>query len=141
MRDPLGMSAPPPLKARTPDQLFRQAVEYAEEARTAPTVEIREVLHCIALQYAMFAGRRDAVEKWGPCIENGSHVDARTIKYRDYQFVIQPPVGHARGWHILVWPPSKDLPTIMPAHESEESATRDAQNAVDRLLGGVAATG
>jgi hypothetical protein len=60
----------------------------------------------------------------------------KTIRYRDYQLVIQPPVGPARRWHILAWPPNKDPPTIMAAQEAEENAIRDAQKGLpcgDRL--------
>ena len=64
----------------------------------------------------------------------GSPMGARTVRYRGYQLVIQPPLSAIGRWHALVWPPSKEPPTIMPAQESEESAVRDAQKAVDRML-------
>ena len=62
-------------------------------------------------------------------------MDVRAIRYRDYQLVVRSPVGHAGRWGVLVWPPSKEPPTIMPVCESEENAIRDARNTVDRILG------
>jgi len=41
------------------DALFRQALVYARESRAAPTAELRDVLTCLALRYAMSAGSRE----------------------------------------------------------------------------------
>jgi|HubBroStandDraft_1064217.scaffolds.fasta_scaffold217720_2 hypothetical protein len=59
----------------------------------------------------------------------------KTIEYRGYLLIIQPPKSPDSLWHILVWPPRKGAPPVMSAHESEENAIQDAKNAVDRLLG------
>jgi hypothetical protein len=61
-------------------------------------------------------------------------MDVKAIRYRRYQLVIQSPTERAGRWRVLVWPPSKDPPTIMPMCESEETAIRDARKTVDRIL-------
>jgi hypothetical protein len=59
----------------------------------------------------------------------------RTIEYRGYLLIIQPPKESPDSrWHVLVWPPHKGAPPVTSAHESEENAIQDAKNAVDRLL-------
>jgi len=44
------------------DALFRQALVYARESRVAPTAELRDVLICLALRYAMLAGLREGMK-------------------------------------------------------------------------------
>ena len=58
----------------------------------------------------------------------------KTIEYRGYLMIIEPAISAASRWYILVWPPRKGAPIVMPAHEWEENAMQDARNAVDRLL-------
>ena len=61
----------------------------------------------------------------------------KAIRYRGHVLVVHRPGRRGECWGVLVWPPSKEPPMIMPTHESEETAIQDAQNAVDRLVGGM----
>lgn len=63
----------------------------------------------------------------------------RVIRYRDHQLVVHLPDRPGDGWRVLIWPPGKDPPTVMPTHATEENAIQSARNAVDRQLGGAAA--
>jgi hypothetical protein len=61
-------------------------------------------------------------------------VTTRSVRYRGYVFAVYAPADPGDRWHVLIWPPSKDAPTIMPTHASESEAIEEAQAAVDQLL-------
>jgi hypothetical protein len=63
-------------------------------------------------------------------------VSPRTIRYRGYMLAVHAPASAGDLWRVLMWPPSKDAPTIMPPHASEDEAVKAARAAVDQILPG-----
>jgi hypothetical protein len=61
-------------------------------------------------------------------------VAPRTIRYRGYMLAVHAPASAGDRWRVLIWPPSKDAPTIMPPHASEDEAIKAAHAAVDQIL-------
>jgi hypothetical protein len=63
-------------------------------------------------------------------------VATKTVKYRGYQFVIQPPITPEGQWRVLIWPPGRASPIPMPTFASEDDTIQAAQGTVDRELDG-----
>jgi hypothetical protein len=63
-------------------------------------------------------------------------VATKTVGYRGYEIIVNPPAGPMAGWRILIWPPRRAPPIPMPTYPSEDEALQAARGAVDQELDG-----
>ena len=71
-----------------------------------------------------------------PAGERGLPVVTRTVEYRGYEIIINPPAKPGGGWRVLIWPKRSGPPIPMSTYPSEDETLQAARDTVDRELDG-----